>query len=156
MKATFKSIIISLTILATVIGTLLVLDAGNVITVKKDVTAVKVTAVDLSGKALQNASITVGEQTFFTDDKGCSPQISLDALSNCYEPSEKGWYTTTIVVTCDGYVPSVVFNTVLFQGQTRKLTVKLYPSDKSELPFVAYVESPPDEYVKKLLTDTVK
>ena len=48
MKATLKSIIVALTVLAVVVGTLLVLDAGNVVGVKKSITAIKVTAVDLS------------------------------------------------------------------------------------------------------------
>lgn len=155
MKATLKSIIVALTVLAVVVGTLLVLDAGNVVGVKKSITAIKVTAVDLSGNSIHNASVTVCGQTFFTDDKGCSPQITPNVLVNCYDGSITDWYTTTIAVTCDGYVPSVVFNAVLFDGQTRRLIVKMYPVDDSELPFVSYVESPPDEYVKKILTDTV-
>ena len=148
MKATLKSIIVALTVLAVVVGTLLVLDAGNVVGVKKSITAIKVTAVDLSGNSIHNASVTVCGQTFFTDDKGCSPQITPNVLVNCYDGSITDWYTTTVAVTCDGYVPSVVFN-------ARRLIVKMYPVDDSELPFVSYVESPPDEYVKKILTDTV-
>ena len=156
MKATLKSIIVALTVLAVVVGTLLVLDAGNVVGVKKSITAIKVTAVDLSGNSIHNASVTVCGQTFFTDDKGCSPQITPNVLVNCYDVSITDWYTTTVAVTCVGYVPSVVFNAVLFDGQTRRLIVKMYPVDDSELPFVSYVESPPDEYVKKILTDRVK
>ena len=102
MKATLKSIIVALTVLAVVVGTLLVLDAGNVVGVKKSITAIKVTAVDLSGNSIHNASVTVCGQTFFTDDKGCSPQITPNVLVNCYDGSITDWYTTTVAVTCDG------------------------------------------------------
>ena len=95
-------------------------------------TALRVYVVDLNNNPVHNAQVTVNGATFYTDNKGLSPAIDIKNLSNCY-------------------VPSLVFNAVVYNAQTRKLTVKAYPRDDSDLPYTIFVESPPDSYVKGLL-----
>ena len=152
MKATLKGIAIALSILAMVIVVLSAVDAANNVTVSATDTYVKVAVVDLNDSPVHNAKITVGTQTFFTDNKGLSPSIELSEYTNCYDSSITEWGTVTVIIERDGYTPTFVFNCVVYGGQTRKLTVKVYPLDSSELPYVSYVESPPDDYVKSLLT----
>ena len=152
MKATLKGVAIALSILAMVIVILSAVDVANDVTVAASDTYIKVAVVDLNDSPVHNAKITVGDQSFFTDNKGLSPSIELARYTNCYDSAITEWGTVTVIIEKDGYAPTFVFNCVVYNGQTRKLTVKVYPQDSSELPYVSYVESPPDDYVKSLLT----
>ena len=151
MKATLKGVAIALSILAMVIVILSAVDAANNVTVSATDTYIKVAVVDLNDTPVHNAKITIGSQSFFSDNKGLSPAIQLRQYTNCYDSSITEWGTVTVIVEKDGYTPTFVFNCVVYNGQTRKLTVKVYPQDTSELPYVSYVESPPDDYIKSLL-----
>ena len=152
MKATLKGVAIALSILAMVIVVLSAIDAATNVTVSATNTYVKVAVVDLNDAPVHNAKVTVDNQSFFTDNKGMSPSIQLTQYTNCYDTQITAWGTVSVVIEKDGYTPTFVFNCVVYDGQTRKLTVKVYPKDASELPYVSYVESPPDDYIKSLLT----
>lgn len=130
---------------------LAVVDTYSDTSVSTAETHVKVTVVDLNGAPIHNAQISIDGQSFYTDNKGLSPAIDIDNLSNCYDSAITVWGTVTVVVQKDGYTPAFVLNCVVYSGQTRKLTVKIYPLDSSDLPYVSYVESPPDDYLKSLL-----
>lgn len=114
-------------------------------------TYLRVSVVDLDDKPVHNAKITVGEESFFSDNKGLSPTIRLESLHNSYDSSISSWHTVNVSVQATGYVSALVFNCVVYDAQTRRLTVRLYAKDSSNLPYVCYVESPPSEYVKDLL-----
>ena len=61
------------------------------------------------------------------------------------------WSTVTVVVSCEGFVTTVLFNCVVKDNQTRgDLTIRLFKLDQSELPYVAIVEVPPDDFIKNL------
>lgn len=100
---------------------------------------------------VHNAKIKVQGQTFYTDNNGLSPSVQLSSLTNSYDGNITNWYTVNVVVEKEGFVPAVLFNCVVYSGSTRKLTVRLYASDSSDLPFVSYVESPPDDFVQQLI-----
>ena len=151
MRATFKSVAVALAILLVVVGVLMAVDANSNMAVAVANTYIKVAVVELDGAPVHNAKVTVGEVTFFTDNKGLSPSIELATLSNSYDASITEWGTVTVIVEKDGYAPTFVFNCVVYNSQTRKLTVKIYTRDGSELPYVSYVETPPDGYVQELL-----
>ena len=151
MRATFKSVAVALAILAVVVGVLAAVDANSNMAVAVANTYIKIAVVDLDGSPVHNAKVTVGEVSFYTDNKGLSPSIELATLSNSYDATITDWGTVTVVVEKEGYVPTFVFNCVVYNGQTRKLTVKTYTQDGSELPYVSYVETPPDGYVQQLL-----
>lgn len=151
MKATLKGVAIALSILAMVIVILSAVDKANDVTVSTTDTYLKIVVVDLNDTPVHNAKITIGELSFYTDNKGMSPTIQLPSFINCYDSAITEWGTVTVVIQKDGYAPTFVFNCVVYNGQTRKLTVKVYQQDASELPYVSYVESPPDDYVKGLL-----
>lgn len=153
MKTTFKNVAVALAVLAVVIVLLTAIDGGITEQAASIKTYLKVTVVDLDGTPVHNAQVTVLGNTFNTDNKGLSPAMELDNPANCYDDSITEWRTVTVAVQKDGYAPAVVFNCVVYAGQTRKLTVKLYDADGSDLPYVTYVESPPDEYVKQLLSN---
>ena len=154
MKATLKGVAIALSILAMVIVILSAVDAANDVTVSATDTYVKIAVVDLNDEPVHNAGITIGAQNFFTDNKGLSPSIELSQYTNCYDSKITEWGTVTVIIEKDGYTPTFVFNCVVYAGQTRKLTVKVYPKDASELPYVSYVESPPDDYIQSLINAT--
>ena len=151
MKATFKSVAIALSVLAMVVMTLMIVDANAAANVSSSKTYLRVTVVDLDNNPVHNAKVTVCGTSFNTDNKGLSPAMELSNLTNCYDDSIADWKTTTVTVQCVGYVTAVNFNCVVYVGQTRKLTVKLYPVDGSDLPYVTYVESPPSNYVEGLI-----
>ena len=152
MKVTFKNIAFALVILAAVLSVLAVVDRGKteVQTTKTD-TFVRLTVLDLDGNPVHNAQVTVCSETFFTDNKGLSPTIQLAKLENSFDESITDWHTVNVIIKKDGYVPTVMFNCVVYDHDTRKITVKIYPVDASDLPYVCYVESPPDDYVKDLI-----
>ena len=151
MRATFKSVAVALAILAVVVGVFMAVDASSKAAVAVVNTYIKIAVVDLDGAPVHNAKVTVGEVSFYTDNKGLSPSIELVTLCNSYDATITEWGTVTVKVEKDGFVPTFVFNCVVFNEQTRKLTVKIYPQDASELPYVTYVESPPDGYIQGIL-----
>lgn len=151
MKATLKSIAVALSILAMVIVVLSAVDSAYNVSVSATDTYIKIAVVDLTNAPVHNAKVTVGEQSFLTDNKGLSPSIELAQFTNSYDSSIAEWGTVTVVIEKDGYVPSFVFNCIVYNGQTRNLTVKIYDKDASELPYVSYVESPPDDYIQSIL-----
>ncbi len=151
MKATFKSVAIALSVLAIVIVILTAVDGSITSDVSAKKTYIKVCVVDLEGNPVHNARVTVLKNTFNTDNKGLSPSIEITAPSNCYDADITDWHTITVSVQKTDYVSAVVFNCIVYDGQTRKLTVKIYPADGSDLPYTVYVESPPDSFVKNVL-----
>ena len=58
----------------------------------------------------------------------------------------KGHMTDTVIR--EAFEP--IKTEIVFDKQTRKLTVKIYPIDQSNLPYVCYVETPPAEYLNQL------
>lgn len=151
MKATFKSVAIALGLLAVVMVCLVVVDGVRAKETATGVTSLRVTAVDLDGMPIHNAEVRVCDDSYFCDNKGRSPQIVPTQLHNSYNEAITDWFTLHVVVCADGYVPSVIINCVVYVGQSREVTVKLYPVDGSELPYVTYVESPPSDYLEKLI-----
>lgn len=147
VKATLKNVAFSLVILSMVLVVLVAVDNARNINVSNADTCLRVYVVDLDEKPVHNAQITIGNDSFFTDNKGLSPTIPLPTLINSYDGSITDWYTVNVVIKKDGFVSTAVFNCVVFQGQTRRLTVKVYPKDTSALPYVCYVESPPSDFV---------
>lgn len=133
-----------------VLVVLAAIDKANDIGVSASKTAIRVTVVDLDNKPVHNAVVTINGNTFYCDNNGNSPTIEMTTLSNCYDANISSWHTQTVVITKEGYVPTIVLNCVVFDKQTRKLTVKIYPIDQSNLPYVCYVETPPDEYLNQL------
>ena len=151
MKATIKNVAVALAILTAVMGALIAVDASKDVAVSVTNTYLKVAVVDIDGTPVHNAKVTVGQAGFYTDNKGLSPSIELATLANSYDATITEWGTVTVMVEKDGYAPTFVFNCVVYNGQTRKLTVKIYSQDGSELPYVSYVETPPEDYLNKLL-----
>lgn len=150
MKATVKSVAAALAVLALTVAVLLIVDGGTA-NVSATKSYLKVTVVDLDNNPLHNAEVSVNERIFKTDNKGLSPAIELDGLTNCYDDTIEQWKTVTVVVKKDGYAPAVTFNCVVYVGQTRKLTIRLFSQDSSDLPYTVYVESPPNDYVEKVV-----
>ncbi len=150
-KTTLKSVAIALSVLAAVVLILTAVDGVKNVSAVSEATTIKITVVDLDGMPVHNAKVKVGEQSFFTDNKGLSPAIACDNITNSYDDSISDWGTITVEITKDGYTPTFVFNCVVYRGEMRKLTVRIYPADSSDLPYVNYVESPPDEYMQGLL-----
>lgn len=152
MRATFRNIAFALVLLSAVLSVLAVVDRNNaeIKTAQTD-TYVRLTVLDLDGIPVHNAQVSVCGETFFTDNKGLSPSIQVTKLKNSFDNSVTDWHTVDIVIKKEGYVPTVMFNCVVYDKQMRKITVKIYPTDASDLPYVCYVESPPDDFVKNVV-----
>ena len=151
MKTTLKNVAIVVVALAMVLVVLSAIDKASDIGVSASKTAIKVTVVDLDNNPVHNAVVTINGSTFFCDNNGNSPAIEIENLHNSYDKSITAWHTQTVVITKDGYVPTIVLNCVVFDKETRKLTVKIYPIDESKLPYVCYVETPPSDYINQLV-----
>lgn len=118
----------------------------------KNLTALKLKVTDLDGNAVSKAQITLVEcgSSFFTDNNGLSPTMEVQISKTALNVNED-WSTVTVVVSCEGFVTTVLFNCVVKDNQTRgDLTIRLFKLDQSELPYVAIVEVPPDDFIKNL------
>ncbi len=152
MKVTLKNFALVIAVLATLLVVLTAIDnKSNVSTLANEQCSMRVEVTDLYGNALHNCTVTVQNKAFYTDNKGTSPVIDLSHDTNTYDQNETSWFCVTVKVEKQGYVPAFVFNAVVNADQMRTLNVRLYKQDESQLPYVCYVESPPDSYVKKLL-----
>ena len=113
----------------------------------KNLTALKLKVTDLDGNAVSKAQITLVEcgSSFFTDNNGLSPTMEVQISKTALNVNED-WSTVTVVVSCEGFVTTVLFNCVVKDNQT----IRLFKLDQSELPYVAIVEVPPDDFIKNL------
>lgn len=154
MKTTLKNVAIAVVALAMVLVVLSAIDKASDIGVSASKTAIKVTVVDLDNNPVHNAVVTIDGATFYCDNNGNSPVIEIANIHNSYDKNITAWHTQTVIITKAGYVPTVVLNCVVFDKETRKLTVKIYPVDESKLPYVCYVETPPSDYINQLVGAT--
>lgn len=61
--------------------------------------------------------------------------------------------TVTLIVTKQGYLPTILSDCIVYLNADRKLTVNLFPNDGSlEVGYVTLCESPSDEWVRSLLS----
>lgn len=150
MKATFKNVCTALILLAMALVVLWAVDLSSNVPATSNATKLRVTVVDLDGLPLHNAKVTVGQNTFFTDNKGRSPLFDVSDFSNCYDANVTQWGTVNVVATKQNYVASIALNCVVYRGQNSSVTVKLYPDD-GKLPFVCYVQTPPNDYLQGLI-----
>lgn len=153
IRLTKYNFIISTLVLLLVVGCLMLVDNSTVDVVASDSTRIRVTVVDvLDGSAVHNATVDISVTTeFFTDNTGLSPTIDVPIVANMYDSSITDWYCVDVVVTKDGYVPTVVVGCVLYTSQLRQLTVYLYQLDSASPQYVCYVESPPSDYLLSLV-----
>ncbi len=154
IKANFKNVAFSLAVLFAVLVCFIVLDGAMAVNAANSKTLLRVTVVDLYDQPVHGAEVSVCDLKFLTDNKGLSPTIELPVVENGYDSSITDWFAVNVTVTKDGYVPTVVVNCVVYCDDTRKLTVKIYPKDGSDLPYVCYVESPPSDYLKSLIENS--
>ncbi len=118
----------------------------------KSITALKIKVTDLDGNAISKAQIKLVESgaSFFTDNNGLSPTMEIQISKTALNVNES-WSTVTVVVSREGFVTTVLFNCVVPDNQTRgDLTIRLFKLDQSELPYVAIVEVPPDDFIQSL------
>lgn len=153
MKLTWKNFLIATAILICVLLVLTNVDKTASAT-QQSGAKIKVCVVDLQGNPVHNAMVKVvgTNLRFNTDNKGLSPLMDLPVFTNVYDATIDQWYTINLQVQKQGYVDTFVLNCVVYLQQNRNLTIRLYPVDSSNLPYVCYVESPPDEYLEGLLT----
>ena len=77
--------------------------------------------------------------------------MDLPKRNNVYDKNVTQWYTINLQISKAGLVDTFVLNCVVYQGGERSVTVRVYPADQSDLPYVCYVESPPNDYLESLI-----
>lgn len=107
-----------------------------------------VEVVDFNNQPIDNAIINVIDtnSTTTSGTDGTTPSIFLSQIPFL----DKGWYGLTVTVKRSGYVDTVIYGCVILPNQTRTLKVRMY-NDDGTLPFVCYVECPPNDYIDKIL-----
>ena len=158
MKLTFKNVAV---VTAVLIVTLVVLSSVTYLpsgSINQTKPMLKVNVVDLDGNPVHNATVSVigTDIAFNTDNKGVSPLMELPVTTNLYDPNVTSWYCVNLRIAKGGFVDTFVFNCVVYQDSLRTLTVKIYPQDASNLPYVCYVESPPNQYLDGLISQNAK
>lgn len=149
MKTTLRNIVIAIAVLFVVVAVLYIV-GGPTVTVGKKPTQLRVYVVDTDGVPVIDARVCVDGVVVNSDVTGTA-NIVPKQLSNRYDDKINEWFTADVVVVKDGFVPTVVVGCVMYTEQTRKLTVRIYAKDSSELPVVTYVESPPPQYLDSLI-----
>jgi len=155
MKLTRKNLLLALAFLALCVTGAVFADGARKATQTsaQGQTSVRVEVVDESGAPLHNATVKVQgvDNRFLTDDKGNSPVIETGARRNAVDATQTEWYCVNVLIEKEGYVPTFLINVVVISGQTRLVKAKVYADDDSHLPYVCYVESPPDDYLRSLV-----
>ncbi len=152
MKITWKSFLVVTAVLICVVLALSHVD-NAVLSQHQSGAKIRVHVVDLQGVDVHNAVVKIlgTSVQFNTDNNGLSPLIELPTFTNVYDSTIDQWYTVNLQVQKQGYVDAFVLNCVVYMQQDRIVTVRVYPVDDSNLPYVCYVESPPDEYLHSLI-----
>lgn len=152
MKYVLRSICVALLVFAAFVVTALIVESKTA-SVSVAPTQLRVHAEDLDGKPVVGAKVCACGVSVVTDVTG-DATIVVSEPTNRYVASAN-WCAADVVVVKDGFVPTVVVGCVYYVEQTRKLTVRMYQRDDSELPMVTYVESPPADYLKNLIDDAL-
>lgn len=150
MKTTFRNIVIAIAVLFVVVAVLYIV-GGPTVTASKQPTQLRVYVVDTDGEPVTDARVCV-DGVFVNSDVTGTANIVPKLLVNRYDDKISEWFTADVVVVKDGFVPAVVVGCVMYAEQTRKLTVRIYAKDGSDLPVVTYVESPPQQYLDSLIS----
>lgn len=146
-----KQSIISILIIFAIVAALFVIDEAHGVYSQTNDNQLKVYVTDLNNKPVQNATVVIHESNarFFTDNKGYTPTMEVKRLVS----DEKNWFTVTVTVEAKGYVDTVLFDCVIYDKAQRVVQIRLYADDQSGLPFVAYTEIPPSNYIYSLFDD---
>ena len=121
-----------------------------------ETTSVRFRVTDLNDHPLFHAEVSLPEHdlTFFTDNNGYTPKISLPVTqSGLSEKLNTDWFPVTVCARRDGFVPTVLFHCILYRSRFRDgPTLRLFSQAETSAPFVAIVETPPDDWTKDFLT----
>lgn len=149
--SSFLRVIIPIFLLSLIVFTLAALDTSRGVYNDKTKTLLCVTVQDLDGLPVGGATVTVIEtnQKFTTDKQGKTAFIPLKKTA----PNGENWFTVTLTVKAEGFVDTVLFDCVVYDDASRMVAIRIYPFDGSPLPYVAYTETPPDAYIRRILTE---
>ena len=147
-KNGFYRIIIPLVLILVMGVTLAVIDGTRGVYNNGHATKMVVLVCDLSGRPVPEAVVTVVEtgQKAVTDLMGKTQPIAIKRT----EPKKYDWFCVTVTIQAENFVDTVLFGCVVYDNFTRTVSVRIYPLDGSPLPFVAYSEIPPEEYILSL------
>lgn len=140
--------ILPLFIVLVIVVTLAAIDAARGVYNDQNTTKLTVFVTDLNGRPVAQATVTVIEtgQKSVTDAQGRTQPIAIRRDSQ----KKYDWFCVTVTIRAENFVDTVIFDCVIYDNMTRYVTVRIYPVDSSPLPYVAYTEIPPEEFILSL------
>ena len=144
----FFRVIVPIFLICIIVATLFALDNSRGVYNDKNNTLLCVTVINLDGRPVENATVTIVEtgQKFVTDKQGKTLLIPLSRNA----VAQYEWFHVTLTIKAENYVDTILIDCAIYDDMTRYVTVKIYPMDGT-LPYVVYTESPPDDYIRKIL-----
>lgn len=110
-----------------------------------------------STSPIDHAHVLIAEtgDEFITHEKGFTEAFSVPVYD--YEghlPLSQDWGELTIIVYAEGYLDLVLFHLAVYPDSLRNVTLYLFPDDGStDGAPISMIESPNDEWVKKLIDE---
>ena len=140
---------------ALLIGSVCIFNFRHADTVSSETTSVRFRITDLGGNALARAEVVLPEQdlVFYTDNNGYTPKILIPvSLNGLSEKLDTDWFPVTVYARCEGYVPTILFHCILYRSRFRDgPTIRLFTPQETSAPYVAIVETPPDDWTEEFL-----
>ena len=118
-------------------------------------TSLQIKVVTLDGTPLQNAKVTIVEnsQTYDTNTDGYTPVIQVPCNDTPLCKVNDGEFAfVNIVVTCDGFKDVILYNCLVYKDRTRQgPVIMMFDKAQTNAPYVAISEVPPDKWTKEFL-----
>lgn len=152
MKSNWKVILIASVLLVNIVLGFMLIDSNVTGGKVTQATTLKVVVVDENNQKVEGATVAVLQTNlkFETNNLGQTKSIEVPTVPNWYDSKIKSWFCVNVAITHPNYVDTLVVGCVLTEGKLRILQVKVFEVDDSGLPYVSYVESPPDSYLKDI------
>jgi len=121
-------------------------------------TSLQVRVTNLDNLPLQNATVVIAETKQYakTDKDGYTQLLNVPFEKAFLDEIADGRFAyVTLVVFCEGYVDTILFNCIIYQDRTRNgPTITMLDKNQTSAPYVALTETPhrqwTDEFLKKI------
>ena len=106
---------------------------------------------------IEEAFVSVAEKdaSAITDSSGIAyfQGLPLKIQAAKFGIPEKNWDEFTLICQKDGYRPSVLFYTQVYENKVRRLTLYLFPEELDDTEIITMSESPDQEWIKELVNN---
>lgn len=153
MRKKLSFIIAAVVAISLAIANIIVVSNAANLEIPPIITSVRIKVTDTNNTAIKNAKVIILDDDiyFYTDNNGFTPIIDVVFVPNKLD-ANANWSTISILIIKDGYVPTLLYDCVIYNGRVRNgPTITMLTPSQTQSKIITIVETPPDEWTEKLI-----